>query len=132
MPDIRRDEAEISNFYDVAFGKGGAMWERLQSFNVPMSTAKTLDSCGYLVDEGNLCPNAIAALKTKVASAGLTIGTLCYVDIRPVGTTSWEDVAYSNWFDVEHGIIICNENDKGRDKDTAEISLFPFEVLWQC
>ena len=108
------------------------MWERLQSFNVPMSTAKTLDSCGYLVDEGNLHPNTIAAVRTKVASVGLTIGNLRFVDIRPVGTTKFDDAAYSNWFDVEHGIIICNENDKTRDTHAAEMSLFPSEVLWQC
>jgi hypothetical protein len=109
---IGRNETEILHFYDVAFFKGGAMWKRLRSFNVSMSTAKTLDNCGYLIDEGNLRPNAIAAVKMKLASAGLTIGTLRYVDIRPVGTNIHDDAAYSNWFDVEHGIIICNEMPK--------------------
>jgi len=39
------------------------------------------------------------------------------------------DVAYSNWFDIEHGIIIYNENYKENDIYNSKIKLFPSEIL---
>jgi hypothetical protein len=39
--------------------------------------------------------------------------------------------AYVNWFDPDHGLIICSENYKSRDRHTGAKMIWPSNVLWQ-
>ncbi|RMZ70996.1 hypothetical protein GMOD_00008675 [Pyrenophora seminiperda CCB06] len=123
---------ERNQFFDTAWLKGGKIWENFTSLVNPPPSSNTLESCGYVLEHGALRSNVVAKVQKMLTQAGILVGRLRWIDVYSAGVTDTDkaDSAYSNWFDVEHGIIVCNENLKPRDQSPGA-RLFPSEVLWQ-
>ncbi|KAI2484544.1 hypothetical protein Ptr902_03484 [Pyrenophora tritici-repentis] len=55
-----------------------------------------------------------------IASCGISFTNATYVEVCSAGVEKEFDAAYTNWFDPSHGVIVCNENYKSRDKHTGD------------
>ncbi|KAH3903919.1 hypothetical protein HBH56_242490 [Parastagonospora nodorum] len=123
-----RTDAERHDFFWSTWVIGGAKWRNFSGFVVPPPPTATLESCDYKIEEGLVRSNIENSISKMLGQAGIMVGCLRYVDVF---SPKEVDAAYSNYFDVKHGTIICNENYKFRDK-TPGTKLFPSEILWQC
>ena len=98
----------------------------MRSYDLLMPTTQTLDNCRYDIKEGLLRLNIVIDIQIKLLLVGLIIGKLWYIDIR---LNRILDVVYSNWFDIEYGIIIYNKNYKVNNTYNSKIKLFLSEIL---
>lgn len=64
-------------------------------------------------------------------SCGILINNPKFVEVRSEGVSEDDDAACVNWFDPDHGLIICSENYKSRDRHTGAKMVWPSDVLWQ-
>jgi len=127
MSSLRTDAERLDLFWS-AWVIGGAKWKNFSGFVVPPPPTATLESCGYKIEEGLVRSNVENKISKMLSQAGIMVGRLRYVE---VSSRKGSDAAYLNYFDVEHGVIICIENHKFRD-ETPDTKLFPSEILWQC
>jgi hypothetical protein len=119
------------NEYEAAIEKGKTLFRGLENFQTTQPSSLTLSSCGYAIESTRLRPNAESAVQMLVRPSGLLINRLSFVDVRSAGTIEHDDVAYSNWTDARHGIIVCNENYKVRDSHPDERRMWPSDVLFE-
>ena len=129
LPATPNEGTSLKQFYETACAKGGLRLKRAEKDDSATPTTLTLANCQYNIQEGWFRPNQIAWVSMKVAAVGLNIRNVYWIDITSPGR---EVLAYSNWFDVEHGIIICNENYKVEDTNPEDRKLFASEIIWQC
>ena len=68
-------------------------------------------------------------LETNLTISALEPNGIKFVEIPNKIQKNSNDAAYSNWFSLREGVIICHENDKRRD--THPPDLWPSEIIWQ-
>ncbi|KAL7773779.1 hypothetical protein CFE70_003746 [Pyrenophora teres f. teres 0-1] len=117
--------------YESAITTGKRLCKELASFKAQPPLPASLASCGYEVESGKLRSNTETSLRPMLQSCGILISNSIYVEVSSAGTAEHHDVAYNNWFDPHHGLIVCNENYKSRDVHSGDKKIWPSEVLWQ-
>ena len=116
-----------TNEYACALVKGKVLCQSLRELRPDDEEHKQLLDL-YEIETDRLRVNVVNHIRTALATIGLTINNLRYVEVKSPGK---DEVAYTNYFDAENGIIICNENYKARDKNPPGNRLWPSEILWQ-
>ncbi|CAE7026322.1 hypothetical protein P3342_005752 [Pyrenophora teres f. teres] len=117
--------------YESAITTGKRLCKELASFKAQPPLPASLASCGYGIESGKLRSNTEVPLRAMLLSCGILISNAKYVEVRSAGMPKRGDAAYNNWFDPHHGLIVCNENYKSRDKHSGDQMIWPSEVLWQ-
>ena len=118
---------QIRAVYESAVDKGRELYQALNSFAWTDRTPPKLEEC-YSIDTGPLRRIPIDIIE-QLKALGVDLKRLTFVDVLGKGSGEESDAIYSNWFNGNDGVIVCHENDKGRDSDPP--SLWPSEAIWQ-
>ncbi|OWY41765.1 hypothetical protein AA0118_g3464 [Alternaria tenuissima] len=117
--------------YESAITNEKRPCRQLASFEAQPPLSASLESCGYGIVSRRLHSNAENALRSMLLSCGILINNPKFVEVRSEGVSEDDDAACVNWFDPDHGLIICSENYKSRDRHTGAKMVWPSDVLWQ-
>ena len=117
--------------YESAITNEKRPCRQLASFEAQPPLSASLESCGYGIVSRRLHSNAENALRSMLLSCGILINNPKFVEVRSEGVSEDDDAACVNWFDPDHGLIICSENYKSRDRHTGAKMIWPSNVLWQ-
>ncbi|EDU48901.1 predicted protein [Pyrenophora tritici-repentis Pt-1C-BFP] len=101
--------------YEVAITNGSRLRHELASFGDQPPLPASLALRGYQTISGSLRSNAQNAVRSMIASCGISFTNATYVEVCSAGVEKEFDAAYTNWFDPSHGVIM----------------LWSSELLWQ-
>ena len=84
----------------------------------------------YSVNENVVRLSAEENVQRTLASTGISVSTLQFVEVYSTKKSREADPAYMNYFDGRSGVVVAAANFKHRDSTAADQRLWPSEVMW--